>query len=213
MAYVHGNLVNAFRQPGRGGAGKCLRCNSHHRQRWCLRYGSPGNLYFLGGKQNQLRYGHSRAFRFLQQGSSTCSPTWVMGFNPDMNVVSAGDKVASRIIDASTGGLLPDAPDDAGFALSQLYESLKDEFWIDYRIIDPLRMLPVQRFGSHHSSRHASQVRGGEPGAQDLRSAHEPCQRGPVRCDHPRPHRQRFRHCAAPYTPPRFAWSTSIPEL
>ncbi len=31
--------------------------------------------------------------------------------------------------------MLPDAPPDAGFALTQLYEKFKDEFWIDYRIL------------------------------------------------------------------------------
>ena len=31
--------------------------------------------------------------------------------------------------------MLPDVPDDAGFALNKLYEKFKDEFWIDYRIM------------------------------------------------------------------------------
>ncbi len=71
----------------------------------------------------------------LTAGLETLLDDLTVSFDPPVTVKGGGDRVASRIIDMSTGGMLPDAPDDAGFALNKLYEKFKDEFWIDYRIL------------------------------------------------------------------------------
>jgi len=57
-----------------------------------------------------------------------------MNFEPPLSVFSAGDKVGSRVIDQSTGGLLPDPPDDANWVQKQLYEQFKSKFWADFKI-------------------------------------------------------------------------------
>jgi hypothetical protein len=57
-----------------------------------------------------------------------------MSFDPPLNVFSAGDKVGSRVIDQSTGDLLPEPPDDANWLQKQLYDKFKSKFWADFKI-------------------------------------------------------------------------------
>jgi hypothetical protein len=57
-----------------------------------------------------------------------------MQFDPPVNIFSASDKVGSRIIDESSGGLLPDPPDDANWFQNLLYDEFKSKFWAEYHI-------------------------------------------------------------------------------
>jgi len=55
-------------------------------------------------------------------------------FDPPLSVFSASNKVGSRIIDQSSGGLLPDPPADANWLQKQVYEQFKSKFWAEYKI-------------------------------------------------------------------------------
>ena len=97
--------------------------------------------------------------------------------------------------------MLPDAPDDAGFALSQLYEKFKDEFWIDYRILVLYGCYEYNISAAYAGApgRLSAQIRPGAPGTKDLRSPHEPGQHRPAGGHHPHPHRERFGESLALY--------------
>ncbi|MBN2501678.1 MAG: hypothetical protein JXB38_12925 [Anaerolineales bacterium] len=58
-----------------------------------------------------------------------------MYFDPPLNVFSDSNKVGSRIIDVSSGGLLPEPPEDANWLQKQVYEQFKSKFWAEYRIV------------------------------------------------------------------------------
>ena len=103
VAYVHGNLINEFGNPV---AGALVNACGVTRTT-----GSDGVFdmevqasctSLVASKTNYDTVTESMA---LTAGLEYLFPDWVMGFNPDMTVVSAGDKVASRIIDATTGGI------------------------------------------------------------------------------------------------------------
>jgi hypothetical protein len=57
-----------------------------------------------------------------------------MVFDPPLHYFSASDKVGSRVINQSTGGLLPDPPDDAGWFKEKIVDEFKGTFWADFTI-------------------------------------------------------------------------------
>lgn len=132
-AYLHGNVINEFGNPVLGA--KVDAC------------GTVGFTDEQGGfdmevnagcallKITRTYYKDASTGLSMTAGLETLFNDLTLIFDPPVTVKYGGDRVASRVIDSSTGGLLPDAPSDAGFALTKLYEQFKSKFWIDYRIL------------------------------------------------------------------------------
>ena len=133
FAYLHGSVINEFGNSVPGAAvDACGTVASTDDQ----------GVFDLEVKADctgliitRLSYADYPQSLSLTAGLETLLNDMTMVFDPPVYVVGGGDRVASRVIDVSTGGMLPDAPADAGFALTKLYEKFKDEFWIDYRIL------------------------------------------------------------------------------
>ncbi len=132
-AYLYGNVINEFGNPVPDA--KVVACDT-------TIYTDDRGIFEAEVKADCTTLEVSRDF--YSDGSTTLSLTagletlindFTLIFDPPVYVVGGDDRVASRVIDVSTGGMLPDAPDDAGFALTKLYEKFKDKYWIDYRII------------------------------------------------------------------------------
>ncbi len=58
-----------------------------------------------------------------------------MSFDPPVTLFSIQSRVASLVVDQSTGGLLPEPPPDAKWSVNQAFKLFKDTFWPDERII------------------------------------------------------------------------------
>ncbi len=132
-AYLHGNVVNTFGNPVP---------NAQLNTCGVIAVTDDQGIFDMQVKANCTTLEISRAFYnnaseplSLTAGLEALLPDLILEFESIINFSGGGDRVASRVIDMSTGGMLPDAPADAGFALNQLYELFQDEFWIDYRIL------------------------------------------------------------------------------
>jgi hypothetical protein len=55
-------------------------------------------------------------------------------YDPSMSTVSKAGGRATWEQDESSAGLLPDAPDDAGWGVRKLFEAFIDQFWPSYRV-------------------------------------------------------------------------------
>jgi hypothetical protein len=55
-------------------------------------------------------------------------------YDPSMGTVSKAGGRATWEQDESSAGLLPDAPDDAGWGVKKLFEAFIDQFWPSYRV-------------------------------------------------------------------------------
>jgi hypothetical protein len=132
-AYLHGNVINEFGNPVAGA--KVDACGTNM---LTDEYG----IFDMQVQASCTLLAITRAFYHdastglsLTAGLESLLDNLTLNFDPPVNIVGGGDRVASRVVDETTGGMLPDAPDDAGFALTKLYQKFKDEFWIDYRIL------------------------------------------------------------------------------
>ncbi len=132
-AYLYGNVINEFGNPVPNT--EITGCDTTFTtdERGIFEEEVKASCTSLGISRDF--YADSSTPITLTAGLETLITDWTLIFDPAVNIVDGGDRVASRVIDVSTGGMLPDAPDDAGFALTKLYEKFKDKFWIDYRII------------------------------------------------------------------------------
>jgi len=70
----------------------------------------------------------------LSAGVETLLGDLALSFDPPLSSFSASDCVASRVIDQSSGDLLPKAPEDANWLKKQLYDRFRDRFWPEYRV-------------------------------------------------------------------------------
>lgn len=132
-AYLYGNVINEFGNPVPNttisGCGTSFTTNDQGI------FEEEVNAGCTSLSISRDFYADSTKSIALTAGLETLVTDWTLIFDPPINVVDGGDRVASRVIDVSTGGMLPDAPADAGFALTKLYEKFKDKFWMDARII------------------------------------------------------------------------------
>ncbi len=112
-AYLHGNVINEFGNPVPGAAiNVCGTTTTTDEQ----------GIFDLEVKSNCVTLEITRQFYAdaseplsMSAGLETLLPDLTLIFDPPVYITGAGDRVASRVIDMSTGGMLPDAPADAGF--------------------------------------------------------------------------------------------------
>ena len=132
-AYLHGNVINEFGNPVPGAAVDACGINMLTDEQGIFDMQVQASCAELTITRDYYHdFSQSLA---MTAGLETVLNDMTLIFDPPVTVKYGGDRVASRVIDESTGGLLPDAPSDAGFALNKLYEQFKSKFWIDYRIL------------------------------------------------------------------------------
>ncbi len=132
-AYLHGNVVNTFGNPVPGAQLNACGVTAVADDQGIFDMQVEASCTTL--EISQDFYASASEPLSLTAGLESLLPDLILEFKLPLYIAGGGDRVASRVIDMSTGGMLPDAPADAGFALNQLYELFQDEFWIDYRIL------------------------------------------------------------------------------
>lgn len=158
-AYLHGNLINEFGNPVPGAQVHACGAAATTDTQGIFDLQAAASCTNL--TISQAGYASFSQSISLTAGLETLLADTTLAFDPPVKIAGNGDRVASRIIDQTTGGMLPDAPSDAGFALTRLYEKFKDEFWIDYRI--------MVLYGCYEY--HISAAYTGAPGSYQLRFA------------------------------------------
>jgi hypothetical protein len=134
FAYLHGNVINEFGNPVRQAqVDVCLPEPIYTDDQGVFDMEVKADCKLL--EISRQYYANASQTLTMTAGLETVLNNLTLIFDPPVTVKGGGDRVASRVIDESTGGLLPDAPPDAGFALTKLYEQFKSKYWIDYRII------------------------------------------------------------------------------
>jgi hypothetical protein len=131
-AYLHGNVVNEFGNPiANAQVDACGTTTQTDAQ-------GIFDLTVSASCKNLsiTRSGYAALSQLLSltAGLETLLTDVEMTFDPPVTLFSQEGRVASRVIDQSTGGLLPEPPPDASWAEKQIYDQFKSKFWPEYRI-------------------------------------------------------------------------------
>jgi hypothetical protein len=131
-AYIHGNVVNDFGNPVvSANVNACGTITTTDAQGV---FDLTANASCTTLQLSRTSYANLNETIALTAGLELVLSDLTMTFDPPLNVFSASDKVGSRVIDQSTGDLLPEPPDDANWLQKQLYEKFKSKFWADFKI-------------------------------------------------------------------------------
>lgn len=132
-AYLHGNVINAYGTPV---SGATVRACSATTQTDANGVFDLDEVAASCTKLEITRSGYAKLEEplSLTAGLETLLDNLVMTFDPPVTLISKEGRVASRVINQSTGDLLPDPPDDANWLQKQVFEEFSDTFWPDYRI-------------------------------------------------------------------------------
>ncbi|MFN2303883.1 MAG: hypothetical protein ACK2TV_09140, partial [Anaerolineales bacterium] len=131
-AYIHGNVINNFGNPVVGADVTCDTATTTTDSQGVFDLEVPASCTEL--EISRLYYADLPEPISLHAGRELLLDDLTMNFDPPLNVFSASNKVGSRIIDQSSGGLLPEPPDDANWLQNQVYEQFKSKFWAEYHI-------------------------------------------------------------------------------
>lgn len=132
-AYVHGNVVNAFGNPI-GGA-NVNACGSTTVTDGTGVFDLTVDASCTSVSISRSGYATEVEPLSLKAGLEALLPDVEMTFDPPLTTFSSHDRVGSYVIDQSSGGLLPEPPDDASWVEKQIYEQFKSKFWAEYRVV------------------------------------------------------------------------------
>lgn len=131
-AYLHGNVINPYGSPVSGATVDACGEQTQTDAQGVFDLTVSASCTSL----HITRSGYTNLTKTpsLSAGLETLLTDLMMTFDPPVTLFSQEDRVASRVIDKSTGDLLPEAPEDASWAKKLLFNKFKDKFWPEYRI-------------------------------------------------------------------------------
>lgn len=131
-AYMHGSVINDFDNPVVNANVNACGATTTTDSRGVFDLTANASCTTL--QITRTSYANLNETISLTAGLELDIGELTMNFDPPLTVFSESEKVGSRVIDQSTGDLLPEPPDDANWLQKQLYEQFKSKFWADFRI-------------------------------------------------------------------------------
>ncbi|MCS6907879.1 MAG: carboxypeptidase-like regulatory domain-containing protein, partial [Anaerolineales bacterium] len=131
-AYLHGNVLNQYGTPVSGANVKACSATTQTDANGVFDLTVAASCTKL--EITRSGYAKREVSLSLTAGLETLLNDQIMTFDPPVTLISKEGRVASRVIDQSTAGLLPDAPEDASWVESQIFGQFKSKFWPDYRV-------------------------------------------------------------------------------
>lgn len=131
-AYIHGSVINDFGNPVVNANVNACGATTATDSRGVFDLTANASCTTL--QITRTSYANLNKTIRLTAGLELDIGELTMNFDPPLNVFSKSDKVGSRVIDQSTGGLLPEPPEDANWLQKQIYKQFKSKFWADFKI-------------------------------------------------------------------------------
>ena len=132
QAYLHGNVINSYGNPV--SAASLNACGAITQTDAQGVFDLTVNVSCTTLQITRSGYAPLNQSLSLIAGLETLLNDLEMTFDPPLITISKEDRVASRVIDQSTGDLLPEAPEDASWVEKQIFAKFKDKFWPQYRL-------------------------------------------------------------------------------
>ncbi|RCK73273.1 MAG: hypothetical protein ANABAC_0160 [Anaerolineae bacterium] len=132
LAYLHGNVINAYDNPVAGATVNACGTITQTDAQGVFDLTVDAGCTSLS--ITRTGYANLSQSLSLTAGVETLLSDLTMSFNPPVTLLSKEDRVASRVIDQSTGDLLPDPPDDASWIEKKLFDVFEGVFWPSTRI-------------------------------------------------------------------------------
>ncbi|MFN3309735.1 MAG: carboxypeptidase-like regulatory domain-containing protein, partial [Anaerolineales bacterium] len=131
-AYLHGNVINQYGTPVSGAAVTACSATTQTDTNGVFDLTVAASCTKL--EITRSGYAKREETLSLSAGLETLLNDLEMTFDPPVNLISEEGRVASRVINQSTGNLLPQPPEDANWVQRQVFEQFSDTFWPDYHV-------------------------------------------------------------------------------
>ena len=132
QAYLHGNVINTYGNAVSGATVNACGAETQTDAQGVFDLTVNASCTTLQITRNG--YAPLNESLSLTAGLETLLNDLEMTFDPPVTLFSKEDRVASRVIDQSSGDLLPEAPEDASWVEKQIFDKFKDKFWPEYRV-------------------------------------------------------------------------------